>query len=62
MTTEMRRSCTLIFTSILFGSSALLQATEEVAPKADTAVPVPESSVAILLGGLLWFLLLRKRS
>lgn len=32
------------------------------APSAGDAAPVPESSFALIVGGALWFLLLRKRA
>ena len=43
-------------------TSPFLGAAEALETKADTVASVPESSVAILFGGLLWFLLLRKRA
>ena len=45
--------------------SPLLAGAEKIVEEAsstEVASSVPESSVAILLGGVLWFLLLRKRA
>lgn len=54
-----------IFLSGLFFNivtSTILGATDELEAAAESASSVPESSVAILVGGLLWFMLLRKRA
>lgn len=58
----MRLTLFHLCTTLLF-CGQLMGVTEQVVAEAEkTGNSVPESSVAILFAGLLWFLLLRKRA
>ena len=58
----MRNVLLALFSSLIVCEKALGSTSQIVVEAEKTSTSVPESSFAILVGGVLWFLLLRKRA
>lgn len=58
------KSALLFTTTFALATSAVMAGMPELTPppSASDTAPVPESSFALIVGGVLWFMLLRKRA